>query len=129
MLDYSKVTHIYTYVWNKYRPAILNLMVAAADSPQQYKFSDLEFRNINPRQKGGYSFVLRVFQGKSVNDIRASEVAKDLLKVLQESRKANELSDISIYEFTLDKNFVLHISKVQEIPEIILEPALSIVES
>ncbi|MDA0194958.1 MAG: hypothetical protein O2887_06770 [Bacteroidetes bacterium] len=102
---------MYTYLWNKYRPAILNLMIASDDGPQEYKFWDHEFKNVNPKEKGGYAFTLRVFQGKAINDIKTSAVAKDLLVILQQSKKAAELSEDSIYEFVLDKQFMFHIKK------------------
>jgi hypothetical protein len=86
-------------------------MVDANENPQQYQFSKNEIRSINPKERGGYSFTLRVRSGKSVNDIRSSAIAKDLLLVLQNSRKACELADAATYEFKLDKHFVLHITK------------------
>jgi hypothetical protein len=50
-------------------------------------------------------------KGKAVNDIRTSLIAKDLLRVLQQSAKASELSESCVYEFKLDKHFVLHVIK------------------
>ena len=114
MINYSSEAKMYTYLWSKYRPAILKLMIGSAESPQQYKFSNHEFRNINPKEKGGYSFTLKVFQGKAVNNIKASIVAQNLLEVLQQSKKATELIESAPYEFVMDKNFILHINKVTE---------------
>ncbi len=105
----TELVQKYTYLWSKYRPAILRFMIDSEESPQEYKFLDHEFKSINAKEKGGYAFVLRVFQGKAINDIKTSALAKDLLTVLQKSRKAMELMDISIYEFTLDKHFMLHV--------------------
>jgi len=115
MATYSMMTPKYTYLWKKYRPAVLRLMIDSAKGPQEYRFSNHEFRDVNPKQKGGYSFTLRVFESKAVNNIRTSEVAKDLLAILQLSGKASELTQSSIYEFVLDKQFVLHITQ-EEIP-------------
>jgi hypothetical protein len=115
--DYQAISQIYTYVWSKYRPAILRLMVAAADEPQHYKFSDHEFRNINPKEKGGYAFTLQVFQGKAVNNIKTSPPARDLLLILQQSRTAAALTAVATYEFTLDKHFVLHVGRQEKILE------------
>ena len=107
----TTITSQYTYLWSKYRPAILRLMIDSAEGPQEYKFSKHEFYNINPKEKGGHSFTLRVFEGKALNDIKTSVVARDLLGILQQSKKASELVGISTYEFVLDKNFLLHIKK------------------
>jgi hypothetical protein len=114
MVNYSVMPQ-YTYVWIKYRPALLRLMIAASDGPQEYKFADHEFRRLNPREKGGYSFTLDVFQGRSVNNIKNSPVAQDLLVILKQSRTALELTETSTYKFILDKKFVLHVVKVDAV--------------
>ncbi|CAD5266357.1 MULTISPECIES: hypothetical protein [unclassified Imperialibacter] len=118
MANYSsEVSHTYTYLWNKYRPAILKHMIDSAEGPQTYKMSKHEFTIINPKEKGGYSFSLNVFKGKAQNDIRTSIVAKDLLVILQSSKTANDLVSTATYEFVMDKHFVLHINRGEEIVE------------
>lgn len=111
MSYYSIVTHEYGYLWKKYRPAILKLMIDASESPQEYKFSKHEFQSSKPTERGGYAFVLRAFQGKAENLIKDSFVAKDLLTILQQSGKACELMETSLYEFSLDKQFILHVKR------------------
>lgn len=106
----------YATLWNKYRPAILQLMLSAEEGPQEYKFFKHEFKAMNPKEKG-YTFTLEAFQGKAVNNIKGSPVAKDLLYVLAESPKANELMDANTYEFALDKQFVLHIKKLESVSD------------
>jgi hypothetical protein len=112
------VSQIYSFVWVKYRPAVLRLMIDSTETPQQYKFSAHEIRRINPKEKGGYAFTLRMHKAKAMNDIRHSPIAKDFLYTLQESRKACELSDRSVYQFVLDKKFVLHVTHevIEEAP-------------
>lgn len=104
------ISQVYTSLWNKYRPAIIQLMLASGDTPQQYKLSDHEFRALNSKEKT-YSFQLHAYQGKAVNNIKTSVVAQDLLNMLNNSRKASELLEARAYEFVLDKKFVLHISR------------------
>lgn len=116
MAYYATTAQTYTYLWSKYRPAILRLMVDAAESPQEYKFLDHEFKAVNAKEKGGYAFSMQVFQGKSVNSIKTSIVAKDLLIILQQSKRALELSQTATYDFTMDKQFVLRI-KQEEAPK------------
>ncbi len=111
----------YVHLWKKYRPAILQLMVTSAEAPQEYKFSGHEFKGINPKEKGGYSFTLQAFQGKAVNNIKNSIVAKGLLLTLQQSPKATELMNTEVYQFVLDKQFVLHVTKQEPIQEPTLE--------
>jgi hypothetical protein len=104
----------YTPVWNKYRPAILKMMVDSSENPQVYKMSAHEFRAMNTKQKSGFSFVLQVSKGKAINNIRDSIIAQELLEILQLSKKASELTDESPYQFELDKQFTLHITKLSE---------------
>jgi hypothetical protein len=118
--NYLTIAQTYGYLWGKYRPAILKLMISSAEGPQQYKFSAHEVRTANPKGKGGITFTLKFHKGVAVNDIRLSVIAKDLLRVLQQSKKASELSESSIYDLTLDKHFVLHVIKTDiqhEIPD------------
>jgi hypothetical protein len=110
------INHMYTPLWNKYRPAVLKLMLASEQSPQQYKFSGHEFKALNAKEKS-YSFELTAFQGKAVNKIKSSIIAQELLEMLNMSKKASELMDSETYQFVLDKKFILHVSRVQkEVP-------------
>ena len=108
---YSAFTNKYAYLWNKYRPVILRLMIDSAEGPQEYKFSNHEFEKVTPTKKGSYAFILRVFQGDAVNDIKTSDVAKDLLMILRQSKTASELMESCTYEFMLDRHFLLHIKQ------------------
>ena len=103
---------MYAPVWNKYRPAILKMMLDAAAEPQQYKLSAHEFKALNSRQKGGYNFTLEVANGRATNNIKTCLLAQDLLEVLQLSRKGSELIGEASYQFSLDKQFTLHISRL-----------------
>ena len=119
-INYFTIAESYGYLWGKYRPAILKLMISSADEPQQYKFSAHEVRTANPKGKGGFTFTLKFYKGNAINDIKLSLIAKDLLRVLQQSKKASQLSESSMYEFMLDKHFVLHVIKTDiqdEIPD------------
>jgi hypothetical protein len=105
---------VYTSLWNKYRPAILQLMIASSEKPQQYKLSSHEFKQLNSREKS-FSFSMQVFKGKAVTNIKKSVVAKDLLTVLELSKKAAELMDTKTYEIKLDKQFTLHVTQCEAI--------------
>lgn len=100
----------YAPLWNKYRPAILKLMIAAVSEPQQYKFSQHEFKAMDEKKKSGFGFNLLVSGNKSLNNIKDSEAAQDLLNMLLLSQKGSELLNLHSYQIVLDKHFVLHIS-------------------
>lgn len=122
--DFLSSSRVYAFLWQKYRPALLKLMVDSETGPQKYPLSKHEIKSVHPNERGGYSFTLKLYKGKSVNDIRKSAIAKDLLGVMQQSKKALELAELAAYEFKLDKSFVLHVSKEVE-KEIVVEEKLA----
>ncbi len=102
----------YSTLWNKYRPVILQLMSAAVENgPQHYKLFAHEFKAVGQKEKSGFSFVLEASQGKALNNIKTSTVAKNLLQVLQQSRRASELMNEAPYELSMDKQFVFHVTR------------------
>lgn len=103
----------YTPLWNKYRPVILKMMIDAAHEPQQYKLMRHEFQALSNDKKLSLGFNLHVHQRKAVNSIKNSEAARDLLSMLELSRKGSELTDAHTFHILLDKEFILHVSKAQ----------------
>ncbi len=105
----------YAPLWNKYRPVILKLMVDAATSPQQYKLAYHELQSMD-NKKNGFGFSMVISGSKTVTNIKDSEIAKDLLNMLQLSPKGMELMALHSYKITLHRNFVLSVDQVvQEI--------------
>ena len=102
----------YTPVWNKYRPAIIRMLIDSSTGTQEYKLSGHEFVALSGNKKLGYTFTLQVAKSKAVNNIKESAVAKDLLATLQSSPKAAELTDASTFEISLDKQFVLRVTNI-----------------
>lgn len=99
----------YGPLWSKYRPAILQLMVAAMEEkPGTYQLSGHEFKSIEPK-KTNFQFTLLAFKGKASNNIKSISIAHDLLAVLDSSKRAKELMEAHAYEFRMDKTFALHI--------------------
>ena len=99
---------------SKYSPVIIRLMMAAEDSPQEYRLLDHEFKTANSKEKN-YSFELSAHKGKALNNIKVSIVAQELLSVLRMSRKGSELLDEFHFEFSMDKLFVFHVARTQNI--------------
>src|SRR5881628_1263836 len=86
----SMVNQVYISLWNKYRPAIIQLMLASEGGSQAYRLFDHEFKALGPKEKN-YAFQFRAHKGKAMNSISTSANAKDLLDMLNMSRKAMEL--------------------------------------
>lgn len=100
----------YVSLWSKYRPAILKLMVDSASEPQQYKFFKHEFSSLDTKDKA-YDFTLKLIDGKAEGATKITNTAKDLFDVLNQSEKGRGL--INEYNFTIsmDKKFILQISR------------------
>src|SRR5688500_6797170 len=102
----------YSTLWNKYRPVILQLMSAAVENgPQHYKLFAHEFKAVGQKEKSGFSFVLEASNGKALNNIKTSTVAKNLLQVLQQSKRASELLSEAPYELSMDKQFMFRVHR------------------
>ena len=89
-------------------------MVATEERPQEYRFFDHEFKAANSKDKK-YSFEMTVHEGKALNDIKKSQVAQDLLGILNSSRRGSELLAEFQFEFSLDKHFIFHVSRKKSI--------------
>jgi len=109
--------NFYVSLWSKYRPVILQLMTAASTGPQKYQLFVHEFKAAGSKEKSGYTFLLEAANGKARNNIRNSAVARDLLQVLQQSPRAAALMTEAVYAFSLDKQFVLHVDRKEEIAQ------------
>lgn len=105
-------TSTYTPLWNKYRPALLKLMVDAKTAPQEYQLFAHEVRSLAPKGKS-LGFTMRVQHNKALTSIKDSLIASDLLHVLTLSKKATELMEQDTYEFALSRDFKLHVTVVQ----------------
>lgn len=97
-------------LWIKYRPVILHLMLTCHDKPAQYRLYSHEFRAL--AKSNTFAFVLQAHRGRAINDIRKSQVAKDLMSMLKTSRKASERLENHAFEFRLDTQFMLIVSKI-----------------
>lgn len=117
---------LYKLLWNKYKPALVKLMVDSEKEPQEYQFISHEFRDLNPKEKGGHAFTLEAHRGRAQNNIKMSVVAQDLISILQKSARAQELMETATYVFVMNKQFLLTITRVPlEIEEEVEEEVIS----
>ena len=101
----------YTHIWQKYRPVLLNLMVASSSKgPQTYDLSSHEFIDVNNKKTTGYSFALKIFQNRNNSEKKVNVAGLDLLAVLQQSQKSQQLTQEAAYRFEMDKNFKIQVT-------------------
>lgn len=113
-MNFEMTNRKYAPFWNKYRPVVLKMMLDALNEPQKYKIMQHEFQTMDDRKKKSQGFSLQVFRNKAVNNIKNSEPAQDLLHMLSLSRKGSELMEAHQFEIMMDKEFMLHVSKMQQ---------------
>jgi len=101
----------YASFWSKYRPAVLHMMQAALNELQQYQFMKHELSSIEKKPKGGFEFRLIISKSKAISESSNSEIASDLINMLQLSQTGSALIATNRYEITLDKKQTLRISR------------------
>jgi hypothetical protein len=97
--------------WAKYRTAVLKMMQASSSEAPQYQLMSHELRDIEKKPKGGFEFRLVISEGKATRETTDSEIAKDLLSVLQLSKTASTLMAANRYEITLDRKQTLRVTR------------------
>ena len=118
MPSYPTNNKLYILLWNKYKPVLIKLMRDAANGPQEYQFISHEFRDLNPKERGGHAFKLEAYKRRAQNDIKMTVVAQDLMEILLKSNTAYELMEEAMYEFTMNKEFKLIVTRHEvEVPE------------
>jgi hypothetical protein len=105
-------TSPYAPLWNKYRPAVVKMMVDARSAPQTYQLFEHEVCALAPKTRN-VKFTMRVQRSKSLTNLKDSVIASDLLHTLSLSNKAMELMELHAYEFTLGRDFTLSVSIVE----------------
>jgi hypothetical protein len=86
-------------------------MVNAEEAPQQYSFSNHEFRRMFPANRKSLAFIVYIHRSKPLNNIKTSPLAHALVGILKESNTAVRLTENSTYEFMLDENFIFHVRR------------------
>ena len=95
----------YTDLWEKYRPAIVNLIKSGGGA---YQLSSLEFRQRGNRDS--YSFKLTVEDGV-IPELEGSAVARDLKTVLDGSRSFRKYAAGKRVTIRLSPAFTLEITE------------------
>ncbi|HEY8929766.1 MAG TPA: hypothetical protein VIM55_11275 [Mucilaginibacter sp.] len=74
----------YLATWKKYIPVIRLHLKKSLNEDQQFKLNAIDFEQAGNRGKSGYTFSLQLENGKVINNISGSAVARDLFEALKE---------------------------------------------
>lgn len=87
------------------------MMQAAPEESQQYQFMKHELSSIDKKPKGGFEFRMVIEKSRATRETTDSEIARDLLNMLQLSKTGSTLIATNSYEITLDKKQTLRVSR------------------
>jgi hypothetical protein len=93
----------YLTTWRRYLPVIRLHLKRSLAEDQQFKLNITDFESAGDRGKSGYTFNLTMENGKVVNNISGSAVARDLYEALK--------SDDAIKAMLQDKNIKISVGK------------------
>jgi hypothetical protein len=107
-----KEKNLYYPLWQRYLPVIVIQVKNAINGAKQIKMSKAEFEVYGNRLASAYSINLEIENGKVVNNISGSAVARDLYDILKMDNTCKTLFTEHNYKFSMGKDFILNISIV-----------------
>jgi hypothetical protein len=107
-----KETEKYIPLWTKYLPALRILFKKALESKQQLQLYKHDFEISGDRDKSGYTFNLEVKNGRVVNNIIGTAVARDLYKVLKGDERIMSFLLQNDIKLSLIKSYMLTIERI-----------------
>ncbi|OJV36896.1 MAG: hypothetical protein BGO29_01790 [Bacteroidales bacterium 36-12] len=98
----------YTDLWSKQR-ALIQVKLNNATTKQSIQLNSEDFNKVGNRSN--YSFNLEFLNGIVSNNIDGSAVARDLAKVIEDSKEIREILKMGHFKFNMDRQFCLWIEK------------------
>ena len=116
----------YLLTWNRYIPVIRLHLKKSLVEEQSFKLNITDFESAGDRGKSGYTFNLTMDNGKVMNNISGSAVARDLYEALKSNETIKAMLQGKSVKITVGKSFLLtikttHISTYKAVTE---EPAV-----
>src|ERR1700712_1060809 len=93
----------YLQTWKKYAAVIRLHLKKSNNEEQHFLLNKTDFESAGDRGKSGYTFNMLIENGKVVNNISGSEVARDLFETIK--------SDDTMKEFLKDKSVKMNVGK------------------
>lgn len=99
----------YTDLWTKQRESIKDKLNSITITKQSIQLNSEDFNRVGNRSN--YSFNLEFENGIVSNNIGGSAVARDLAKILENSKEIKEILKTRYYKLNMDKGFCLWIER------------------
>ncbi len=112
----------FTLLWLKYA-AVLHVLLKNTDTEnQKLQMFKHEFENTGQKQKANVAFSIDLIQGRAVNVVATTTIARDLWQVLDNRSSSKNMLKERRIRITLGKTFELELEKIEELPEIENQP-------
>lgn len=99
----------YIATWKRYLPVIRLHLKKSLNDEQQFKLNIQDFESAGDRGKSGYIFSLTIENGKVVNSVGGSAVARDLFEVLRYDEGVKAILQDKNVKISVGKTFMLSI--------------------
>jgi hypothetical protein len=99
----------YLATWRKYLPVIRLHIKRSLNEEQSFKLNITDFESAGDRGKSGYTFNITMENGKVVNNISGSAVARDLYELLKTDEVIKSILSDKNVKISVGKSFLLSI--------------------
>lgn len=99
----------YLTTWKKYAAVIRLHLKKSSTEEQQFMLNKTDFESAGDRGKSGYTFNMLIENGKVVNNISGSAVARDLYETIKSDEYMKEFLKEKSVKVNVGKSFMLTI--------------------
>jgi hypothetical protein len=99
----------YLMTWKRYLPVIRLHLKKSLVEEQNFKLNITDFESAGDRGKSGYTFTITMDNGKVVNNISGSAVARDLYEALKSDDAIKAMLQDKSIKMSVGKSFILSI--------------------
>jgi hypothetical protein len=99
----------YLTTWKRYLPVIRLHIKKSLVEDQQFKLNIQDFESAGDRGKSGYTFNIQMENGRVVNNIAGSAVARDLFEALKSDDAIKAMLQDKSVKISVGKSFMLTI--------------------
>jgi hypothetical protein len=99
----------YLATWKKYIPVIRLHLKKSLNEDQSFRLNITDFESAGDRGKSGYTFNISMENGKVLNNISGSAVARDLYEALKADEAIVALLQNRSVKISVGKSFMLTI--------------------
>jgi hypothetical protein len=103
----------YLTTWKKYAAVIRLHLKKSNNEEQQFMLNKTDFESAGDRGKSGYTFNMLIENGKVVNNISGSAVARDLYETIKSDEYMKEFLKEKSVKMNVGKSFMLTIKTSQ----------------